>query len=299
MQEKQSKMYELNKQLNKQQSSFPAERLVVSEKNLARLKMHEVLVQSIDPGVVTTASVACLGSKRLFEDINRYQALSTQESRILFDLPGDQVTYDITTNMVNQATMSTSHRKEREKRSRNDKQLNEEDLKRKRVTRKIRNKRFYKRFMSNKREEVFNRLGFDSKCPMFTFVGNWSRNAMYLRGHTQRSLKPVITRLKSVEKDEVHIVDEFRSTITCSSCFEVTSKQIVRAQDGKKRRVKGAVVCSNPLCPRRVSTRCTTINRDGNGARNIALIGITSIISTDGRPLPPFQRGVYKSNKYV
>ena len=125
---------------------------------------------------------------------------------------------------------------------------------------------------------------------MFTFVGNWSRNAMYLRGHTQRSLKPVITRLKSVEKDEVHFVDEFRSTITCSSCFEATSKQIVRAQDGKKRRVKGAVVCSNPLCPRRVSTRCTTINRDGNGARNIALIGITSIISTDGRPTATFSK---------
>jgi hypothetical protein len=61
--------------------------------------------------------------------------------------------------------------------------------------------------------------------------------------------------------------------------------------------LKGAVVCVNPSCPRRVATRSTTINRDHNGAFNIVLIGFSSLMSVDGLPLKPFRRS-YNSIKY-
>ena len=295
----QCRMYALNKKLHQQQQTSRYKTPLLSERNLKQLKSDNVLIQGIDPGVVTTASAACIRLKEIFEDVNRFQALSLDEVDEQLHTPNNQYNYQITAALVNQRTLSTSHRKERERRKQLDKQLNQRDLQRKRVTRKIRKSRFYKRYMSSKREEVFHRFDLDSKQPLFTFVGNWSGNTQYLRGHARRSLKPIIARLKSVENDEVHFVDEYKSTITCSSCFEVTTKQVVRTTENKKRRIKGAVACLNSRCPRRLATRSTTINRDTNGARNIALIGLSSIISTNGRPLPPFQRGVNESNKYV
>ncbi|KAL9545672.1 hypothetical protein MBANPS3_007045 [Mucor bainieri] len=57
-------------------------------------------------------------------------------------------------------------------------------------------------------------------------------------------------------------------------------------------------MCVNPTCPRCLTCKATTINRDENGARNIALIGFSQLVSRDGLTLPPF-RSSYNPNKYA
>jgi hypothetical protein len=65
-------------------------------------------------------------------------------------------------------------------------------------------------------------------------------------------------------------------------------------RDGATVRIKGAKVCYNQSCPRRKKYKATAINRDENGARKIALIGIFALVSEDGNPLPPFNRSKKK-----
>ena len=125
---------------------------------------------------------------------------------------------------------------------------------------------------------------------MVSFIGNWSRVGKFIRGHSRKSLKPFMNQLKSVEKDGMYVVDEYRSTITCFSCFQPTTKQLARKLDGKAKRVKSAVVCTNNICPKRIVYRQTTTNRDQNSAKNIALIGLSLALSDDGLALPPFRR---------
>jgi hypothetical protein len=43
----------------------------------------------------------------------------------------------------------------------------------------------------------------------------------------------------------------------------------------------------------------TAVNRDRNGARNIALIGFSRMVSDDCNALPPFRRSYNNTNKYV
>ena len=73
--------------------------------------------------------------------------------------------------------------------------------------------------------------------------------------------------------------------------------QVHRQSDGALKRVKGAVVCYNTKCPKRVFQNATTTNRDENGAQNIALIGFSSLESKDGKPLPVFSRSYSTTNK--
>ncbi|KAL9550251.1 hypothetical protein MBANPS3_004817 [Mucor bainieri] len=114
---------------------------------------------------------------------------------------------------------------------------------------------------------------------------------------SRRSTRPYYQQLGVLERDVVLSVDEYKSTVTCSSCFKRTSKQ-PHIRDGKLKRIPGAVVCYNTQCPRRLTMNATTTNRDGNGALNIALIGFSRVASTDGLPLPPFRRS-QQSNKYT
>lgn len=52
----------------------------------------------------------------------------------------------------------------------------------------------------------------------------------------------------------------------------------------------------NVTFPRRLITGATTLNRDLNGAKNIALIGFSYLAPQDYLPLPPCRR-TYNSNK--
>lgn len=98
----------------------------------------------------------------------------------------------------------------------------------------------------------------------------------------------MINGLKKVKKDRYAIVDEYKSTITCSTCFQPTTKQAVRRNELVKR-IKGAMVCINIKFPKRVLSKSTTTKHDRNGAPNIALTGFTKLVSSNGNSLsfPP------------
>ena len=173
-------------------------------------------------------------------------------------------------------------------------------LQRKRVTRKIRLKRYYRKECSFRRKDIMRHYNVNSKQhSLVLFIGNWNGIGRCIKGHSRRSVKPIIERLKTVADDATFVVDEYQTTITCSSFFNVNTKQIIRTANKNKKKIKGAVTCVNPECPKRLSTRSTTTNRDSNGALNIALVGFSLLVSDDNRPLPPFRRGVYNAFKYV
>ena len=297
----QTEMYYLNKQLSGQSvpvSTNPVP--LLPQKTRKSILEDKALIQGLDPGIVTTGSFSCVKPSTLFESVNRFEKLQVEET-VGHDVSNEkEFNLDFTASMVNKAALSTSHRMNRERRRKNETTVKTKELDRKRVTRKIRTKRFYKRYFSNHRNELikYHKLDHQKGSSMITFVGDWGGSGQYIRGHSRRSLKPVVARLRSVNNDMVSTVDEYRSTITCSSCFEITTKQIIRTGEGKKKRIKGAVTCLNPMCPRRISAGRTTVNRDYNGAKNIALIGFSRLISEDQLPLPPFRKGIKNnSNK--
>lgn len=294
----QSQMYVLSKQIHQQHELPPGASIITLPKRLMeKLETEDLLFQGLDPGVVTSASISCVRSRSLFEDVNRFELL--QQKRIVTENDDDCFTYALTAKKVNSAVLSVSHRFEREEDTRKGKELKKKDIQRKRVTRRIRTHQFHQKFASQKRRQAFDHHDINPhQCSLISFIGNWHRNAMYIRGHTQRSIKPLINRLDCVPSDKAIFVDEYKSTITCSSCFETTTKQIIRTKDNRIKRIKGAVTCFNTKCPRKILSRSTTINRDQNGAKNIALIGFSSIISEDGLTLPPFRR-YNNSNKYA
>jgi hypothetical protein len=223
------------------------------------------LIQGIDPGNVTTASIECIKPKTLFESINRYNLLYNDS---MTDHQQDTIksyAYTYKASMVNDALLLTSYRIRREKRCRNNITDSLSSLQRRRVTRKLRKKKFYNKRCREDRMKIIQHHHLD-KASVLTFLGNCSQNCKYVRGHTRRSIKPIIKSLECVEKDKVVTVDEYKSTISCNSCFEVTKKQVVRVGDSGRKRIKGAVTCINTSCPQRLSNRSTTTNRDRNGA---------------------------------
>jgi hypothetical protein len=179
------------------------------------------------------------------------------------------------------------------------KELKPKDLDKDSITRRIRLKRFHAKMYAWRRSHTLqSHVPKKKGALLLSFFGNWSGGGKYIHGHSRRSTKPFVARMESVKVDKIFVVDKFKSTITCSSCFGVTSKQTVRLNESFKT-IKGAVVCKNTNCPRRLAFRSTTINRVYNGANNIGLIGFSSVVSDDGMPIAPFQRISYKSNKYV
>ncbi|KAK4510646.1 uncharacterized protein ATC70_005078 [Mucor velutinosus] len=104
-----------------------------------------------------------------------------------------------------------------------------------------------------------------NKPKMVSFIGNWRRNTQYLRGHSTRYMKPYMSTLST--RSTVRLVDEYNSTRICCSCFKATQKQLVRGW-----------------------LKQTTMNRDEQGASNIALIGFSALVSLDNKVLPPFSR---------
>lgn len=297
---RQSQMYQLNKVAHGQQVASTNNSIVVPQVIKSRLqKSRNVLVQGIDPGIVTTASSSCVKPSALFQSINRFECLQSEDADTPKHMPHKEYNFELTASKVNQALLFTEHRLTRERAAKSNKQPTKNDLDCKRVTRSIRKKRYYKKMSSYHRESMLKCHSISPRnSSLLSFVGNWSQVGTYIKRHTRRSIKPVLERL-SLNNDCVCLVDEFRSTITCNSCYHVTTKQIIRTKENKKKRIKGAVVCSNIYCPRRISTRSTTVNRDLNGAKNIALIGFSQLVSSDNCPLPPFRRSSYNTNKYV
>jgi hypothetical protein len=156
------------------------------------------------------------------------------------------------------------------------------------MTRKLRLNKAHGKVLSNYR---------DRHITYYHLFGNWAGGFSNVKIiQYRRSFKPIVNRLNSFQKDVFQITDEYTSTVTCNGCCSRTTPQVFR-RNGNLVRIKRAVVYYNTSCLKRKNNNSTTTNRDRNGAQNIALIGFSSMISKDGRPLPPFRRGCTKENK--
>ncbi|KAI7875835.1 uncharacterized protein EV154DRAFT_486625 [Mucor mucedo] len=189
-------MFALNKARHRQSLPISTKSLQIPDKMKADLKNNRLLIQEVDPGIVTTAAISCVKSSTLFESLNRFQMLKNHEP----------------------CTIPISNQKEKKKKY---------DIEKNRFTRKIRLNTYHKKHYSVTRRDIFSYHGW-KRGSILSFVGNWSGKGAYIRGHTRRSMKPILNRLNSVADDYIAVIDEFKSTITCSSCFEVTTKQVVR-----------------------------------------------------------------------
>lgn len=249
--------------------------------NLVSAIAHQnARVQGIDPGLVTMATGVATTSQCLLNSVNRFQALA--DNKLVLHPKDKYLPLALTAKMVNNGVGSNIDRKKMEKKKPSLKRIQKN-----RVKRKTRIKKFYQR-------KVTDDCGRKGSC--ITLTGNWSASVQHIKGHTRRSTKPFYSELAVSPQHHVLSVDENRSTITCSSCFKKTCKQPLII-NGKLKRVAGAVICYNTQCPRRLTTKATTTNRDRNGAYNIASIGFSSFASRDGLPPPPPFRRSRPANK--
>ncbi|KAF1800357.1 hypothetical protein FB192DRAFT_1458774 [Mucor lusitanicus] len=284
IQERQSRMYILNKKIHNQR--HPPQGSHLDPKLAPIVAASSTVVQGIDPGIVTAASGVGTYSRSLFEAVNRFQAISNEEE---VPHPKDQAyPFSLTANMVNTAVLSHQHRKQREK-----KDIGIKKQQRNTVIRRCRLKKYHQRKVASDNAVYHQPKG----AHIVTFTGNWSGSGAYIKGHARRSTKLYYSQLGAGTNHSVVSVDEYKSTVTCSSCFHRTSKQ-VHLRDGHIKRIPGAVVCLNVKCPRRLTSGATTVNRDLNDAKNIALIGFSSLAAQDGLALPPFRRS-HNTNKYI
>ncbi|KAL7330325.1 hypothetical protein PS15p_205290 [Mucor circinelloides] len=283
IQERHSRMYLLNKKVNGQSAPSKGR---LTDANLRHIVAKPTtIIQGIDPGIVTVASGVATSPASLSSSVNRFQAISDEAA---ISHPRDKEhRFSLTVSKVNTAMMSNQDGKQRETTN-----MSLKKIQRNRVKRRCRLKKYHQQKVVS--DKAVNRQPKGSFT--VTFTGNWSGSEAYIKGHSCRSTKPYYKQLAASYHDSVVSVDEHKSTVTCSSCFGRTSKQPhIRA--GKVTRIPGAVVYHNVLCPRRLTTRSTTINSDLNGAKNIALIGFSSLAAEDGLPLPPPFRRTHNPNK--
>ncbi|OAD04618.1 hypothetical protein MUCCIDRAFT_108448 [Mucor lusitanicus CBS 277.49] len=90
-------------------------------------------------------------------------------------------------------------------------------------------------------------------------------------GSKKKSTSPYYKQLAAGTNNSVVPVDQYKSTVTCSSYFHRTSKQ-AHLRDGHIKRISGAMVCYNIKCPRRLTS------------------GFSSLAAQDDLALPPFRR---------
>ena len=114
----QTKMYFLNKQLSGQAvpvSTYPVP--LLSQKTRKKILEDKVLLQGVDPGIVTTGSFNCVKPSTLFESANRFERLQVEET-VGHDISNEkEFNLDFTASMVNKAVLSTSRKMDRDRRS--------------------------------------------------------------------------------------------------------------------------------------------------------------------------------------
>ncbi|CDH61044.1 predicted protein [Lichtheimia corymbifera JMRC:FSU:9682] len=141
-------------------------------------------------------------------------------------------------------------------------------------------------------QPIHNASGEKKARSVINFYGSWTGRNSRVKGHSHGgSQQKIQERMNCPENDHVLVVDEYNTTKTCGSCLHPVELQWQRQEDGTYRRCKGVVNCSNPRCPSRLASNQTTKGRDASGAENIALSGLSTLMSTDSKPLPAFQRG--------
>jgi hypothetical protein len=177
-----------------------------------------VVVNGVDPGIHSTATMSSTPIKHLFHSLNRFSVLSSndeqEESKTTMEDLTPSTNLNITPGFINNVTFSRHQRRKREKKAKNNIDMTSKQLQKDRLTRKIRLNKVDSKVISNYREKGNVYLH---------FFGNWSGQFTNIKGvKERRSFKPIVSRLSSVQRDCFQVVDEFRSTFTCHYCFEQT-----------------------------------------------------------------------------
>ncbi|KAG2210017.1 hypothetical protein INT47_003453 [Mucor saturninus] len=136
---KSSEMYYLNKGIHNQDEPTPTAGIRLSEKSQNSIISGQAIIQGLDPGVVTTASISATKSSSLFQSINRYSALESLET-CDHDVE-NEVTFELTAKRVKSAIIDTKHMIQRQRKIKNKKELTPSNLNQRQVTRSIRLKR--------------------------------------------------------------------------------------------------------------------------------------------------------------
>ncbi|KAI7873180.1 uncharacterized protein EV154DRAFT_579468 [Mucor mucedo] len=132
---KSSEMYCLNKGIHNQNEPTPTAGICLSEKSQNSIISGQAIIQGLDPGVVTTASISATKSSSMFQSINRYSALESLEN----------CDHDV----ENEVTFELTAKRE----------LTPSYLNQRQVTRSIRLKRYYQHLHSSHRQKLFRLLG--------------------------------------------------------------------------------------------------------------------------------------------
>ncbi|KAI7894116.1 uncharacterized protein EV154DRAFT_549310 [Mucor mucedo] len=253
---------------------------VVSKLSLKdALESNRLAINGIDPGINSAALANCTSAKSNVISINRYSVLNglIEAENVALEDDYKASALDITPTFLHGSSLYKNHRHKPESSTKKGITTHPKQLQRDLLTRKIRSDIVLKKMISNQRKQVKNKT-----------TVNWGGDATKIKGIIRSSLKPMISRLKAVENDMPLTVDEYGSTIYCNSCFKKMRLQCHR-RDNMFKRIQWVLVCYNTKCPARLQ-RHTTVNRDANGAKNIGLIGLLKLVSSDDKPLPPFCR---------
>ncbi|KAG2193811.1 hypothetical protein INT47_002561 [Mucor saturninus] len=109
------RMFALTKARHRQSLPISTNSFQIPDKMKADLKNNRLLIQGVDPGIVTTAAISCVKSSTLFESLNRFQMLENHEPCTIPISNQKGYEYDYTANKINQAVLSNTHRLQREK----------------------------------------------------------------------------------------------------------------------------------------------------------------------------------------
>lgn len=115
-------------------------------------------------------------------------------------------------------------------------------------------------------------------------VGDWSHKCRVQMKNNAPTIGIGLLRLLKRKFQDVYLIDEYKTSVTCSSCHGIcnnpitTEKIISYTRDGSplRRRVHKILRCTNDNC--RIYW-----NRDVNGSSNIHLLG-KSILNDDAIP---------------
>ncbi|KAI9258813.1 hypothetical protein BDA99DRAFT_102309 [Phascolomyces articulosus] len=110
----------------------------------------------------------------------------------------------------------------------------------------------------------------------------------FLKGRPRRGGKRV--RKAHRTSTTVALQNELMPSQICVFCFQPPSLlPATILKDGKKQKKHshGTLTCNNSNCPA-VLAGYTTFNRDAVGATGIGLAAVTTIFSSDKKPLPPY-----------
>lgn len=237
-------------------------------------------VCGVDPGIRTTGTVAISTFGNMIQRIHQVCEGKTNQIR-----PGEYATWNLRASHVNHVTHSDQHRLRRERMKKAGKENTEAEnrrIERDRRAREIRNLKTYQRLADTERA-LFS--GTRSSQSAVHFYGQWQPKNCMIKGHARRGTKRL--RVQQRRQSLVVMVDEFNTSKTCHWCLKPLRLQKYRTVDGRIRRRNGAVQCVNPQCIS-LAEGCSTMNRDGNASKNIALKGTSMVVSIDGTPLAPF-----------